>query len=234
MNSSSIQVNAIGTLVRLFMPAYLPHCARYIDDGANFLNGESIPRLMEISTDGIIKYCRNENIDSCQSDLLLDHFDCIVEIKCPYPNNRNLLAHYNLPIRYVTQILAGMKVKRTVKCLYISYSEESTTFMECKFDNDLWQYLWVETKKNYDYINPLKPTHLDANIPNIKASLEKYVSQNVTFICELPSITAFESDGNINYRIKNPYKNGPVHVPSSQICNSFTVIYLNTVIRQKL
>ena len=86
--------------------------------------------------------------------------------------------------------------------------------MECKFDNDLWQYLWAETKKTYDYINPLKPTHLDANIPNIKASLEKYISQNVTFICELPSIIAFESDGNINYRIKNPYKNGPVHVPS--------------------
>ena len=31
MNSSSIQVNAIGTLVGLFMPAYLPHCARYIE-----------------------------------------------------------------------------------------------------------------------------------------------------------------------------------------------------------
>ena len=95
------------------MPAYLPHCARYIEDG------ETIPRLMEISTDGIIKCCHNENIDSCQSDLLLDHFDCIVEIKCPYPNKRNLPVHYNLPIRYVTQILAGMKVKRTVKCLYI-------------------------------------------------------------------------------------------------------------------
>ena len=212
----------MGTLIGLFMPAYFPHCARYIEDGANFLNGESIPRLMEISTDGIIKCCRNKDIDSCESHLLLDHFDCIVEIKCPYPNNRNLPVHYDLPVRYVTQILAGMKVKRTLKCLYISYSEESTTFMECKFDSDLWEHLWTETKKTYDYINPLKPSHLDANIGNIKASLQDYISQNVTFICELPSIKGFESDENINYRIKNPYKKGPVHVASEP---DFQLIY---------
>lgn len=212
----------MGTLIGLFMPAYFPHCARYIEDGANFLNGESIPRLMEISTDGIIKCCRNKDIDSCESHLLLDHFDCIVEIKCPYPNNRNLPVHYDLPVRYVTQILAGMKVKRTLKCLYISYSEESTTFMECKFDSDLWEHLWTETKKTYDYINPLKPSHLDANIGNIKASLQNYISQNVTFICELPSIKGFESDENINYRIKNPYKKGPVHVASEP---DFQLIY---------
>ena len=108
-----MQVNAIGTLVGIFMPAYFPHCARYIEDGANFINGKSVPRLLEISTDGIIKCCRNEDTRTCESDLLLDHFNCIVEIKCPYPNNRNVPVHYDLPLRYVTQILAGMKVKKT-------------------------------------------------------------------------------------------------------------------------
>ena len=129
------------------MPVYFPHCARYIEDGANFINDESVLRLIEISTDGIIKCCRNENTEACESDLLLDHFDCIVEIKCPYPNNRNVPVHYDLPVRYVTQILAGMKVKKTLKCLYISYSKKSTTFMECKFDSELWKELWTEMKK---------------------------------------------------------------------------------------
>ena len=91
------------------------------------------------------------------------------------------------------------------------HSKESTTFMECKFNRELWQDLWTETKKHYDDINPSKPNHLDPNIKNLKASLEKYISTNVTLICELPSITAFESDQNINYRIKTPYKNGPLH-----------------------
>ena len=79
---SFIQINAIGalTLVGIFMPAYHLHCARYIKDDANFINGENVPRLMEILTDGITKCCKNANTDECVSELLLDHFDCIVEI----------------------------------------------------------------------------------------------------------------------------------------------------------
>ena len=47
-----MQINAIGTLVGIFMPAYFPNCARYIEDGANFINGESVHRILGISTDG--------------------------------------------------------------------------------------------------------------------------------------------------------------------------------------
>ena len=41
------------------MPAYLPECAKYIEDGCNFINGNQIPKLLEISTDGFIQCLKN-------------------------------------------------------------------------------------------------------------------------------------------------------------------------------
>ena len=61
----------------------------------------------------------------------------IIEIKCPFPNERNVPIHYEIPDRYVTQILAGMKAKNVNECIYVSYSEESTTFFKCSFDREL-------------------------------------------------------------------------------------------------
>ena len=49
------EVNGIATLVGLFMPAMMPSCCKYVEDGANFVNGISIPKLLEISTDGLLQ-----------------------------------------------------------------------------------------------------------------------------------------------------------------------------------
>ena len=136
------EVNFIATLVGLFMPAMMPSCCKYVEDGANFVNGTSIPKLLEISTDGLLQ-CKKHRQGRCLSDLLLDHSDAIVEVKCPFPNTFAVNAHYELPIRYVTQILAGMKCKNDTKCTYKSYLQESTTFFKCTFDDDLWTYIWM-------------------------------------------------------------------------------------------
>ena len=106
-------------------------------------------------------------------------------------------------------------MKKTMKCLYLLYSIESTTFMECKSDKELWEELWRETKKNYDDLNPCKPNHLVPNISHLKNSLKKYIANNFTLICELPSIMGVENHGDINYRIKNPFKNTPLHILSN-------------------
>ena len=48
------KLNAIATLVSIYMPAIFPSCAKYIEDGANFMHGQNKRRLLEVSTDGII------------------------------------------------------------------------------------------------------------------------------------------------------------------------------------
>ena len=121
---------------------------------------------MEVSTDGVIKLCKNK--DSCYSTITnMEDCDMIVEIKCSYPNNHNLPVHYSLPKKYVTQMLAGMKCKRSLNCIYVCYSKESTTFFKCKFDNDLWKILWLETKDLYDTDECKKPVHLQSGLNSI-------------------------------------------------------------------
>ena len=140
MFTNFFQINGIATLIGLFMPAYFLECAKYVEDGCNFINDQKIDKLMEISTDGVIKLCKNK--DSCYSTITnMEDCDMIVEIKCSYPNNHNLPVHYSLPKKYVTQMLAGMKCKRSLNCIYVCYSKESTTFFKCKFNNDLWKIL---------------------------------------------------------------------------------------------
>ena len=134
-----------------------------------------------------------------------------IELKCPFPNECNVPVHYKIPRRYVTQILSGMEVKNTEKCIHISYSKESTTFLECEFDEELWNKIWNETCKKYDVINTVKPKHLDIFIPQMKHDLDRYIEEYVKLICELPSITAYESETEINYRIKNPHKKTSHH-----------------------
>ena len=81
------------------MPAFLPQCATYIKDGANFIDGDKIKWLLEVSTDGYIK-CSNHNGRNvhCSKMLNYEHSDLIMEAKCPYPNEDQLPVHYNIPV----------------------------------------------------------------------------------------------------------------------------------------
>ena len=102
------EIHGIATLASLYMPAFMPQCCQYIGDGANFLNGKEQTWLL-FSTHGHLK-CKKHNCDEmCNSDLNVLHENMIVEVKCPYPNPLTVPVHYILPVRYVTQILVGMK-----------------------------------------------------------------------------------------------------------------------------
>ena len=148
------------------MPELLPKCATYVEDGANFIHGNNIKNLLEVSTDGYVKCQKHESSGVCSSMLNYDHYDMIVECKCPFPNEYNVPVHYSLPNRYVTQILAGMCTKRVVCCLYVSHSKCSTMFLKCTFNSDLWHELWDTTKDLCDKIDISKPNNLHDNVPN--------------------------------------------------------------------
>ena len=130
------------------MPAFLPQCATYIKDGANFIDGDKIKWLLEVSTDGYIK-CSNHNGRNvhCSKMLNYEHSDLIMEAKCPYPNEDQLPVHYNIPVQYVPQVLSGMRAKRVHTCLYVSHSKQSTTFLKCKYDKETWKKYGIVQKK---------------------------------------------------------------------------------------
>ena len=51
------------------MAALLPKCAIYVEDGANFIHGNEIKNLLEVSTDGYAKCRKHENDGLCSSIL---------------------------------------------------------------------------------------------------------------------------------------------------------------------
>ena len=67
------------------MPAFLPECATYIEDGANFINGENVPNLLEVSTDGFIQ-CLDKRKCIYKNCLEWNHSNLIIEIKCHVGN----------------------------------------------------------------------------------------------------------------------------------------------------
>ena len=49
-------MNAVATLTKVAMPALFPSCAKFYEVGSYFIDGDVVPRLMEVSPDGEIRY----------------------------------------------------------------------------------------------------------------------------------------------------------------------------------
>ena len=59
---SENKVNALATLLGIFMPALLPPCSTLFEDGPSFLGSNEVPHFMEVSPDGFIMVC---SLESC-------------------------------------------------------------------------------------------------------------------------------------------------------------------------
>lgn len=139
--------------------------------------------MLEVSTDGYIKCSdHNGNNVSCSKVLNYEHYDMIMKVKYPYPDDDKIPVHYKLPIRYVQQVLSGMRAKRVHTCLYVSHLKRSITFLKCKYHKDTWKKIW----NSYDKDEVLKQKHLNDNTLEIKEILKEYVENKVDIICELP------------------------------------------------
>lgn len=111
-----------------------------------FLAGENIDVLGEVSPHGSIRRLNSDNDDTP----ILDKALAAVEIKCPFPSERQLPVHYTLPEYYVAQCLAEMVVLETDVLIYVSYSNESATFHKVQFDQVQWKRIWGEATELYD------------------------------------------------------------------------------------
>jgi hypothetical protein len=85
-----------------------------------------------------------------------------------------------------------MYVLKTDTLIYLSFSEESTTFLKVSCDNELWTTIWNEAKSIYDLPDISEPERT-RNLKHIKLRLKAFVTNNVEFLCELSSCVMFDS-----------------------------------------
>ncbi|XP_076088264.1 uncharacterized protein LOC143058683 [Mytilus galloprovincialis] len=90
--------------------------------------------------------------------------------------------------RYISQILGEMAALNTPDLLYLSWTEESTTVIKAKFDEDLWNLMESEIKNLYGIPIPKKPTRISENVKNIKLRMKSYNENFTEFLCEVPSL----------------------------------------------
>jgi hypothetical protein len=81
-----------------------------------------------------------------------------------------------------------MKAMDTDKLLYLSYSEQSTTAFIVKFDEYLWSLISTEVNELFNKEKISKPSRMRSNVRKIKEQLKVFVSEQVEFLCEMPSI----------------------------------------------
>lgn len=132
------------------------------------------------------------------------HNDYLVEFKCPYPNNDMLPVHYEIPVYYAIQLLAGMKVKNVSKALYASFSKSSTAVILLKFQENVWNKIFGLILTSMDTNNPEYPKRAVQYKVEIRSLLKDYIAQNSEFLCEVPSVFCKENENNFS-RKAGPY-----------------------------
>ena len=83
------------------------------------------------------------------------------------------------------QCLAEMFGLNIDHLLYITYSEESTTFFKVKFSQELWNLVWDQALEDFWYRLDFK-TYSKWH----PGEGHKFTVSNVEFFCEIPSCTA--------------------------------------------
>ena len=77
------QINCLGTLLATVLPAFMPRCHRYVEDGCRILKSSKHEHFMVISPDGLL-HCVEHCDGKCENALNLPIGPIAVEMKCPY------------------------------------------------------------------------------------------------------------------------------------------------------
>ncbi|XP_063448394.1 uncharacterized protein LOC134727927 [Mytilus trossulus] len=132
------EIDAVATLVGKFLPFYYPNL-KFVEEGAHVLHTDN-KSLVLVSPDGSLSQIE---INSTKSEVT----KLACEFKCPCPTDYKTPVHYEIPQRYIPQILGEMAALITPDLLYLSWTEESTIVIKAKFDEDLWNIKESEIKK---------------------------------------------------------------------------------------
>ena len=165
-------MNVLGTLLGKIAPVYFPQLTQ-IEAGCDIMDlGDSRANISGDGT-GITR----ENINTV-----------VFEFKCPIPGKKyKTYLHYSLPVRYTTQMLSQVAVKKCESLAFVSFTTESVSYIHADMDPGLWAHIWRHTEDLYGSINKSRPTQRNQNAKPLLEQLEQY-SQNCSFVAEFPSL----------------------------------------------
>ena len=117
-----LQLQGIGTIAGVILPALYTRCTFLEEVGAYTLDGDEIRNLLVDSPDGYIRIDHKPNLPNCchPDDFGFNNLDMTLEIKSPYPDPKSMPVHYSVPKYYILQMLANMKVTNLERNVYVS------------------------------------------------------------------------------------------------------------------
>ena len=171
------EINALATLVGKVVPSLYPNLC-FVEEGFYEMTTENQPFFI-VSPDG-----------SLRSSPLGD-IKCMLEFKCPFPGKKFTTdVFYELPVRYVPQLLAEMNIGDAPEMLLLCWSDESSTLFRVLFDESLWLDILTACGNIYCIDKPRRPARLDPNLPQLKEKLKNFITKNTEFLMEFTSLKA--------------------------------------------
>ena len=162
--------------------------------GAYTLHGDEIRNLMVDSPDGYIRVDHKPNLPNCcHPDVWgFNNLDMTLEIKCPFPDPKNMPVHYSIPKYYIIQILTHMKVTNLERNLYVSCGPKSVTVIEARFAPGLWNDIWERIKVFFDKRRPAAKNWHKEISSEFAPRFDHYIEHFTSFICEVPIVKTEE------------------------------------------
>ena len=200
-------MNAMATMVSVFMPAFLPQCHYMYEVGSFFIPSNNNATFMEVSPDGIIK-CAN-NCANCQNHLAFPVGTMPFKIKCPYTpiNDKKLLpVQYHPPQYNCCQLLSQMVATKSETLLFASCSPESMVISLLEFSQTMWQSVWSLAQELYANASITKPMTLHGETTKMKEELKEYCEKSSTLVAELPVVNGMDANMEQRTSSNNCYK----------------------------
>lgn len=98
-----------------------------------------------------------------------------------------------------------MVVLETDVLIFVSYSNESTTFHKVHFDEVLWERILGEATALNDKHGIVKHTRSRPQLKSLKELLSSFVKTNVEFLCEVPSLHMIDSMLSVRLTPSSPF-----------------------------
>ena len=174
------ETNAVATMVSRFMPCFLPD-VKFSEVGC-YIKRKDGQLVLVVSPDG-------EGTDA--NGKVVSMF----ELKCPFPKKYGTTVFYQIPRYYATQLLAEMNLAPDGAlggCFLGCWSKNSSTFFEVSNDLGLWNKIENEIQKIADYSSADIPKKKPESSRELLSGIEKFLDENVKFVCETPSAIAIK------------------------------------------
>ncbi|CAG2194451.1 unnamed protein product [Mytilus edulis] len=173
------EIHALATLHSKVMPAFFPNLT-YYEEGIHMITANN-KNIIGVSPDGSIR--RSENLSGVIEDIVY-----AVECKCPYSSYKfNTPVYYKIPTRYICQTMLEMRSMGCQECIFLCWTEESTTVFKLRLNQRLIALIINESVDVFYSENDKPPSKLSSRAKEIK-ELCKDISNSSTFIGEFPSV----------------------------------------------